>query len=64
MPLRQTAMWCRSAEALRQLILPIESIPEVGNHCAGAKVSGRIVPLNTELQNSNLSNYRAEEQSP
>ncbi len=27
---------------------------EVGNHCAGAKVSGRIVPLNTELHNGDI----------
>ncbi|MEL6814512.1 MAG: bifunctional (p)ppGpp synthetase/guanosine-3',5'-bis(diphosphate) 3'-pyrophosphohydrolase [Cyanobacteria bacterium J06598_3] len=27
---------------------------EVGNHCAGAKVSGRIVTLNTELQNGDI----------
>jgi len=27
---------------------------EVGNHCAGAKVSGRIMPLNTELQNGDI----------
>ena len=27
---------------------------EVGNRCAGAKVSGRIVPLNTELHNGDI----------
>ena len=27
---------------------------EVGNHCAGAKINGRISPLNTELENGDI----------
>jgi len=27
---------------------------EIGNHCAGAKVSGRLVPLDTELKNGDI----------
>ena len=27
---------------------------EVGNHCAGAKINGRITPLNTELHNGDI----------
>ncbi|MGC9504189.1 RelA/SpoT family protein [Baaleninema sp.] len=27
---------------------------EVGNHCAGAKIDGRIVPLDTSLENGNI----------
>ncbi len=27
---------------------------EVGNHCAGAKINGRIFPLNTELENGDI----------
>ena len=32
---------------------------EVGNHCAGAKVNGRIVPLNTPLKNGKVADRKS-----
>ncbi|MFM7558642.1 RelA/SpoT family protein, partial [Cylindrospermopsis raciborskii] len=36
---------------------------EVGNHCAGARVNGRIVPLSTRLQNGDIVDIIAQKNS-
>ncbi|MCL1941311.1 MAG: bifunctional (p)ppGpp synthetase/guanosine-3',5'-bis(diphosphate) 3'-pyrophosphohydrolase [Synergistaceae bacterium] len=36
---------------------------EVGNHCAGATVDGRIVPLSTEIKNGNIIKITTSQQS-